>query len=167
MKHALPPLTAGLLEAFTASAIAWLVRLLGVTLHPNAPRRRRLLTCFVRRIERCVEHIIFLKAVHAFGPPPRRRRTRPLSAPPGFRRVGRRLSLFWKIARIRADRRATLIDRVARLLSVLANPAPYIARFTRELCKGLRPTRLVASAPPAHAPAGAGTPFVTPFEDTS
>ena len=167
MTNALPPLTRNLLEAFAAHAIAWAVRLLGVLVDPSAPRRRRRLTRFVRVLERFVEHILFLEAVHAFGPPPQRRARRPASTPAGFRRTGKRLTLFWKIARIRAPRGASLIDRVAQLLSALAHPAPYVARFTKELCKGLRSTRLVPTAPPAYALAGAGTPCITPFEDTS
>jgi hypothetical protein len=142
-----------------------MVRLLGAVLHPRAPRRRRTLTAFVRRAERFVEHIVFLKAVHAFGPPPQRRNT-PRSTPPGFRRVARRLTLFWKIARIRAARGASLIDRLAQLLHALANPAPYVARFTKQLCKGLRLSRLTPVAPPIVALAVGMTPAVA-FTDTS
>jgi hypothetical protein len=166
MTQALPPLTKHLLQAFAAHAIAWAVRLLGVLFDPSAPRRQRRLVRFVRVLERFVEYILFLEAVHAFGPLPKRR-ARPLSAPPGFRRVGRRLTLFWKIARIRAARRASLIDRVARLLSVLADPAPYIARFTKHLCKGLRLTRLVASAPTALAFASVNDASPVTYTDTS
>src|SRR5688572_16482607 len=166
MKNDLPPLTRNLLEAFAAHAIAWAVRLLGVLVDPSAPRRRRRLTAFVRKLERFVEVTLFLEAVHAYGPTPKRRTTTPRSTPPGFRRVGKRLTLFWKIARIRADRRASLIDRVARLLSVLAHPAPYIARFIKHLCKGLRRTRLVPGAPPAAA-LTADAPCATAFTDSS
>jgi hypothetical protein len=165
MTNAPPPLTQDLIDAFIASAVAWTVRLLGAVLHPRAKRRSRLLTAFVRRAERFVEHIIFLQAVHAFGPPPRRRRT-PRSTPPGFRRVQRRLTLFWKIARIRAPRGASLIDRVAQLLHAIAHPARYIARFTKQLRKGLRLSRLIPIAPPAHALA-TPAPRATAFADTS
>jgi hypothetical protein len=89
-----------------------------------------------------------LKAVDRAGPPPQRRHA-PRSTPPGFRRVQRRLSVFWKIARIRAPRGASLADRLARLLAVLARPGRYIARFLKELCKGLRLSRLIPLAPPA------------------
>jgi hypothetical protein len=149
MTQALPPLTQDLLDAFIASAVAWAVRLLGAVTHPRAPRRRRTLTAFVRRVERFVEHILFLKAVHAFGPPPQRRNT-PRSTPPGFRRSRGNFRLFWKIAGIRAHARASLIDRVARLLHVLGHSARHVARFTRELCKGLH-SALVPLAPPAVA----------------
>ena len=166
MKNDLPPLTRNLLEAFAAHAIAWAVRLLGVLVDPSAPRRRRRLTAFVRRLERFVEYILFLEAVHAYGPLPKRRTATPRSAPPGFRRAGKRLTLFWKIARIRADRRVSLIDRVARLISVLAHPTPYIARFTKHLCKGLRRTRLVACAPGAVA-FTANAPHAVAYADSS
>jgi len=165
MKHALAPLTQDLLEAFAASAVAWAVRLLGVLLHPNASRLRRRLAAFVARVERFVEHIVFLQAVRAAGPPPQRR-ARPGSTPPGFRRVRRRLTLFWKIARIRADRHASLVDRIARLLDVLARPAPYVGRFLKQLCNGLRGARLIPLAPPTVA-LGAHAPCAAMLDDTS
>lgn len=165
MKQARPPLTQARLEAFVASAVAWAVRLLGAVLHPRAAMRRRRLTEFVRRAERFVEFILFLKAVRAFGPPPKRRRT-PRAPPPGFRRVERRFTLFWKIARIRAPRGASLIDRLAQLLHALANPERYVARFLKQLCKGLRVSRLVPIAPSAHALAGANAPPIS-YADTS
>ena len=162
---ALPPLTKDLIEAFAASAVAWAVRLLGAVLHPRAESRRGVLTRFVRRVERFVEHVIFLKAVHRAGPPPQRR-CAPRSTPPGFRRVERRLTLFWKIARIRAPRGASLIDRLARLLDAIAYPERHIARFLKALCKGLRLARLIPIAPPAHALA-ANAPCALAFADTS
>jgi hypothetical protein len=165
MTPALPPLTKDMIDAFAASAILWLTRLLGVVVDPSAQRRRRLLARFVRHIERCVECIIFLMAVERFGPPPRRR-TAPRSTPPGFRRKRGNLRLFWKIARIRADRRAGLIARVARLLHALAHPEPHIARFMRELAKGLRHSTLIACAPAATALL-ASAPRATVSPDTS
>jgi hypothetical protein len=140
------------------------VRVLGAVLHPRAERRHRVLARFVRRIERFVEHIVFLRAVRAFGPPPQRRHA-PRSTPPGFRRVQRRLSLFWKIARIRAPRGAGLADRLGRLLAVLADPGRYIARFLKQLCKGLRHSRLIPYAPPAQTLADALRPNA--FADSS
>ena len=143
----LPPLTKDLLDAFIAFAALWLTRLLSAVLHPNAYRRRKLLTAFVRRTERFVEHVIFLQAVHACGPTPKRRAKTPRSAPPGFRRVQRRFTLFWKIARIRAPRSASLADRLAQLLHAIAHPDRYVARFLKQLYKGLRLNRLIAIAP--------------------
>jgi hypothetical protein len=165
MKHAPPPLTQDLLEALAASAVAWAVRLLGAVLHPNAARRRKRLAAFVARVERFVEHIIFLQAVRQAGPPPKRRHA-PRSTPPGFRRVRRRPTLFWKIARIRADRHMSLVDRLARLLGVLARPERFIARFLKHLCKGLRLSRLVPIAPPAAALAS-NAPRAANLADTS
>jgi hypothetical protein len=80
--------------------------------------------------------------------------------------VGRRPTLFWKIARIRAARGANLVDRLARLLTVLANPARYVARFLKELHRGLRLGRLVPQAPPAVALI-CTVACVVAFEDTS
>ncbi|MGH6951642.1 MAG: hypothetical protein ACREH4_12255, partial [Vitreimonas sp.] len=79
MTHALPPLTKDLIDAFAASAVAWLVRLLGVLTAPGAERRRRLMRAFLNRIERAVECIVFLWAVERFGPTPRECRRRPRS----------------------------------------------------------------------------------------
>jgi hypothetical protein len=76
------------------------------------------------------------------------------------------MRLFWKIARIRADRRAGLIARLAQLLHALAHPEPHIARFMRELAKGLRHSCLVACAPPAAALA-ADAPRAVVTDDTS
>jgi hypothetical protein len=166
MTQAHPPLTPSLIDAFIASAVLWLMRLLGVILHPSAPRRRRRLVPFVRRLERFVELILFLQAVHAYGPLPPKPRARPLSAPPGFRRVQRRFTLFWKIARIRAPRGASLADRLGQLLNAIANPARYVARFMKRLCKGLRGSRLIPCVPPALTltPTAAPAPA---FPDTS
>ncbi len=165
MKHALPPLTQHRLEAFAASAALWLIRLLGAALHPGAQRRRKRLAAFVARIERFVEHVVFLKAVHAAGPPPPQRHA-PASTPLGFRRLRRRPTLFWKLARIRAGRSAGLVDRIVRLFEVLARPAPYVARVLKQLCKGLRLSRLVPIAPPAAALA-ADAPCAVIADDTS
>jgi len=150
MQQRPPPLTNDLIEAFAASAVAWLVRLLGVVLDPNAERRRRRLIAFVRRVEHRVECIIFLKALHAFGPRPRQRRI-PRPAPTGFRCKRRRLRLFCKVARIRAHRTAGFAARIGQLLSALAHPARYVARFMKHLRRGLRGSGLVPSAPPASA----------------
>jgi hypothetical protein len=54
MKHVLPPLTQDLLEAFAASAVAWLGWLLGVV-SLGAPRRSRRLRSLIEIAERAVE----------------------------------------------------------------------------------------------------------------
>jgi hypothetical protein len=58
--------------------------------------------------------------------------------------------LLFKHARIRL-RGAGLYQRVLRLIAALANPEPYIARFTARLRKRLRATTIVLIAPPAQA----------------
>ncbi len=159
-----PPLSKDLIEAFAASAVAWLVRLLGVLTTPGAERRRRLMRRFLHHIERAVECIIFLRAVERLGPTPRSRR-RPRFAPNGFRRTMGNRRLFWKCARIRA-RGADPFARVSRLLEALANPEPYIARFMRRLVNGVSFFHLVACAPPAHACASPARPDAR-FADSS
>jgi hypothetical protein len=164
MTQALPLPTKPPIEALAASAVVWLVRLLGVLVAPGAERRRRGLRRFLDHIERAVECIIFLWAVERLGPRPRKRR-RPRSVPPGFRRAMGSRRLFWKSARIRA-RGADALARVSRLLEVLARPAPYIARFLRRLLRGVAFSRLVPCAPPAHACASLARPDAA-FADSS
>ena len=148
MTHALPPLNQARLEALAASAIAWLVRLLGVLTALSAARRRRLMRRFLNHIERAVECIIFLKAVARLGPASRRR-SHPRSVPAGFRRTLGSRRLFWKSARIRA-RGADAFTRIARLLEALANPQPFIARFMRRFSSGVSFHHLVPCAPPGN-----------------
>ena len=69
-KSALPPLTHDLVDAFTASAWAWLMWLAHIVARLVAPRRSRRLHLFIARLEREVEAILFLRAVLRFGPPP-------------------------------------------------------------------------------------------------
>ena len=154
------------LEAYAASAFAWLLRLAGVLLDPRAGRRRRLLD-FVRRGERWAECIIFLQAVRAFGPPPQRRRVPPRATPPGFRCKRHKPQRVLKVARLRADRRASLFDRVAQVLAALANPAPYRARYTAQLRRGLRLSGLVPCAPPPLTLAGDTPCAAVAFADSS
>src|SRR5262245_60960152 len=164
MKHALPPLTQDLIDAFAASAGAWLLRLFGVIARVGAFKRNQRLHRLVVRLDRCVEAILFLRAVHRFGPPPRQRRI-PRVAPARFRRsTSRRLRLFFRNARVRA-RKADLATRLAHLAAALANPAPRVAYFFKRLLNGLAPTRLIPTAPAAQALAFA--PNTACADDTS
>lgn len=165
MKHALPPLTQSLIEAFTASAWGWLMWLARVIAALGAPRRSRRLNLFLSRLEREVECILFLRAVHRFGPMPRTRRF-PRAAPPGFRRQrSLRMALFFRNAGVRA-RKASFARRVAALAAALANPEPHIAYFFARLARGLRGARLVPVAPHAAALAAAAPP-AAPIADSS
>ena len=165
MKHALPPLTKDLIDAFAASAVAWAVGLLGAHARLGAPQKSRRFHRFVELLERAVESILFLAAVHRFGPPPRRSPI-PRFAPPGFRRIAkRRCALFFRNSGIRA-RRAGLVQRLGRLIAVMAAPERYIAYFFKRLIKGLRGACLVAAAPPDAALAPAPYCDVA-FADTS
>jgi hypothetical protein len=165
MTNALPPLTKDLIDAFAASAVAWAVRLLSVLFAPSAARRQRLLRRFVNHLERCVEAIIFLKAVRRFGPPPQRRPRRPRSTAPGFRRTRGGLHLFLKSARMRA-RNASLIERVARLLEALAHSGRYVAHYMKRLAAGLHFGGLIPCAPPVVALA-ADAPVALAYADSS
>jgi hypothetical protein len=149
MTHALPPLTKDRIEAFAASAILWCVWLMGAALKLIAPDKNRRLTRFVERTEREVESILFLRALHRFGPIPRRRCI-PRPAPAGFRRRATRgrMRLLFRNSGVRA-RKASLIARIASLAGALANPGPHIAYFFKRMLRGLRAPALVVAAPPA------------------
>jgi hypothetical protein len=146
MTHPLSPLTKDLIDAFAASAVAWAVGLLGVHQRLCAPHRSGRFRRLVGLLERAVESILFLAAVHRFGPPPRRKPV-PRFAPPGFRRIAkRRCALFFRNSGVRA-RKAGLVQRLGRLIAVLAAPERYIAYFFKRLLKGLRGACLVVAAP--------------------
>jgi hypothetical protein len=166
MKHTLPPLTKDLIEAYAASAVLWAVWLLGVILKLGAASGSQRLRRFVEVSERAVESIMFLKALHRFGPTPRRARI-PRGAPRGFRRVRgyQRRRLFFRNAGICA-RKASPSERVARLCAALANPAPHVDYFYRRLVRGLRGPRLIPVSPPASG-IWADAPHAVPVADSS
>jgi hypothetical protein len=154
-------------EAYAASALDWLGWIMNVIASFAAPHRSRRLVRFVQLCERGVEAIIFLMAVARLAPPPQPRAVLPANAPAGFRRtpVKDRRRLLFKHARIRLVG-ASLYQRVLRLISALANPAPYIARFMARLRKRLRATTIILTAPPACALA-AGVPNAPKLWDDS
>ena len=154
MKLTRPPTPTDELQAFYACAVLWLCWLGAVIARLGAPRRSRTLKRFVRRRERLAEFYVFLLALNRVRP--RARRTR-LRAGPGFRRVEGDMRLMMKGARIRL-RGAGLGARVRRLIDVLANPEPYIARFAAKLRRGLTRFRLIAAAPAAVALVSAPAP---------
>jgi hypothetical protein len=151
MKHnAPPPLTQHLIEAFAASAWGWLMWLAAVIAKLGAPRRSRRLNTLVARLERAVENILFLRAVHGFGPIPRRARF-PRGAPSGFRRQRhKRARLFFRNCGVRA-RKASIAQRIASLAAALADPEPHIAYFSKRLRRGLHGACLIPVAPPPAA----------------
>ena len=147
----LPPLTKDLVEAFMASATLWLARLLGLLFSPRAAMRQRRFTRLVQFAERWVEYVLFVAAGQRLGVlAARRRPTQRIAERPGFRIATGDNRLLWKSARIRL-RKASLIDRVARLLKALAHPARYIAHYMKRLAAGLCFRRLIACAPAAAA----------------
>jgi hypothetical protein len=150
MKQPQPGLPKPETDAFLASGIAWLGWFLAIILKLGAPRRSRTLRRWIEKLERFVEHVIFLMAVQRLAPLPRPyRQAPPRHIPAGFRRATRSWRFVFKLARIRA-RRKSWPQRVERLISALANPERYIARFLKRL-RTPRLFSLVAAAPPAHA----------------
>lgn len=171
MKHSRQPLAKDRIEALVASAVDWLVRLLGVLLSQRATRRRRLLHRLVQRAERGVEGILYLDAHRHFfealgctGPRPRAT-ARPHSIAPGFRRTRGRMRLFFKSARIRL-RKASLIARVTHLIEALIYRALYVMHFMVRMARGLCFSHIVPCAPPAVA-LRADAPRALCFADSS
>jgi len=144
------------LQAFYARAVLWLCWLASVIVALGAPRRSRRLIRLVRYFEREVECIAFLTAVNRAG---RDRRSYAKRAPHGFRRVRGTMRLFFKGAGVRL-RGASLRARVLRLIEVLRDLEPYIARFVAKLRQGLRLFHLIATAPAAVAVLSAPTPAI-------
>jgi len=126
--------------AFAAAFLPWLAWLLRIALKLGAPRRGQLLARFVRRYERWCENIVFLLAV-ARVPAPHRRARRPASIPAAFKRTCPHLRRFNRHGRIRL-RRASLVDRLQRLVDVMAAPERYIERYIRALRRGICRPRL-------------------------
>ena len=127
---------------------AWIGWLFQVALRLGPLSRSRSLARFLRRCERCVEGLCFLMAFRRSCK--KLQRPRIASVRKGFRIVRSNGRLFFKSARIRA-RRATLSERILRLMEVLADPERYVAHFLKRILRGLRPTHLVSCAPPAFA----------------
>ena len=166
MKQALPPLTQDLIDAFIASAGLWLARLMAILFSPRAAHRKRRLTRLVQFAERWVEHILFVMAGYRLGALALPRRiTMRLADRPGFRLTTGDNRLLWKSARLRL-RNASLIQRVARLIEVLANPERYVAHYMKRLARGLCFRRLVVCAPAAVAFASADASAVA-YADSS
>ena len=166
MKHALPPLTQDLIDAFIASAGLWLARLTAILLSPRAAHRKRRLTRLVQFAERWLEHILFVMAGHRLGALARPRRiAMRLADRPGFRLTTGDNRLLWKSARLRLHN-ASLIERVGRLFEALAAPARYVAHYMKRLARGLCFRRLIACAPAAIAFTSAEA-LAVEFADTS
>jgi len=141
------PPTKERIEAFAASLVVWLLALArDFIAHPFDLRR------VMKRAEHAVECVLFLMAVRNVVPPPPSARRAYLrrGAPPGFRRNSKMSRLLFKHARIRL-RDGSVLERLARLISALANPERYVARFSKLLGGGLRGSRLIMISPRASA----------------
>lgn len=134
-------------EAYHASALRLLVRLLTAMLtgawRGRSPRVRAAVTW----LEKVVERVLFPHAVARAGPPPALRRP-PQFAHCGFRRRRRNHRLFFRNSGVRL-RKGGMIARVLRLLDVLARPERVTGYFLKRLLNGLQISGLVVRAPPA------------------
>ena len=142
-----------------------LVWLIGVIARLGAPRRSRLLHRVIRLCERNTEAVVFEMAAER-APPLQQRPHRPRAAPAGFRHKRIKGYRFFNYARVRLKTEAGFAARVRRLIAVLADPEPCIARCLKLLTIGRKQTRLVATAPPAD-PIRAAAFLPTVFADSS
>jgi hypothetical protein len=160
----IPDPTQAELQALDASILRLLVWLVGVIARLGAPRRSKLLHRIVRLCERNTEAVVFDMAAARWAPPAffRRAGRRKASAPPGFRVKRIKGYGFFNHARVRLGAEAGFAARVLRLIDVLADPEPCLARALKVIAVGRTRTRLVAAAPPAdpmRTPAFAATAF--------
>lgn len=122
--------------------VAVLLGLVGRSRNPNRPMLRRL----VNRAERFLESLIMVMAVLRVRPPKTGRH--PGRAGAGFklrpRAALKRACVRGLGLRIRGDLRA----RLRHLQAALADPAPYVARLTKRLLRGIRSAHLIPVAPP-------------------
>jgi hypothetical protein len=132
-----------------------LVWLVGVIARLGAPKRSRLLHRIIGLCERNTEAMVFDIAA-ARAPPPQRRTRRLRAAPAGFRLKRIKGNRFFNHARVRLRAEAGFAARVRRLIAVLADPEPCVARATRLLLVGCKQTRIIATAPPAEPLRAAG-----------
>lgn len=148
MSQRYQPPTKERIEAFAASLVVWLLaRARDFTAHPFDLRR------VIKRGERAVECVLFLMAARNAVPlpPSARRLYLRYSAPAGFRRRSKISRLLFKHARVRL-RGGDILQRLTRLITALAYPERYIARFSKLLSAGaLRGPRLIMIAPRASA----------------
>lgn len=165
MTQSEPIITTARVDAFFASALRFLMWLFGAMLRLPAARRSTRLQRLLSLAERAVECVLFLKAVALYGPLPRRRR-HPHAAPRGFRRKPGNRRSFMKSVRIRA-RKAGAFARIFALIEALTHPQAAVAYFYKQICKGLRGGRFVASAPPADALAHDALVAAIPSYDSS
>ncbi len=153
-------ITESRVEAYVTSALRVLAWLTGVILRLNGAGRSLSLRRALSLAERGVECALFLKAVALHGPPPQRRRPHPRSTPKGFRLAASYSGSFFRSANIRA-RKAGPLARVLALVEALTKPERAVAYFFKQICKGLRRTRLVLVAPAAENFTG-GALFAAP-----
>jgi hypothetical protein len=128
-----------LIDALAAAIIVFVTELAQALFTPHA---RRHMHRAIRRVERAVELMLLLIA----------------------RRV-RRSKLLFKHARVRL-RHGAFHQRLARLITAIAQPSGYVQRFLKRLHKGLRGSSLVVAHPPAHA-LGGDAPLSRSYADSS
>ncbi|MBK6702969.1 MAG: hypothetical protein IPG56_03745 [Caulobacteraceae bacterium] len=165
MKHDPPLLTQSRAEAFTASALDFVLWVFGIIVRLGLTGRSKKLGDVLRHAERAVELSLFLHAVALLGPLPRKKH-RHCAAPPGARIVRSAGALFYKRAHIRA-RKANAIERIFALIDALQHPERAIAYFLKRIAKGLRSRRFVIAAPIAVAFFAAPAPFPQTTLDSS
>ncbi|MEZ5959463.1 MAG: hypothetical protein R3C30_03420 [Hyphomonadaceae bacterium] len=166
MPRTYQPPSQHVIDALAAAIIVFVVELAQAIFTPHPEHTRRRIHLAIRRAERAVELMLLLMAFRLATPPAQRlssfsRRNTPV----GFRRRVRQSKFPLKHVRVRL-RHGAFHQRIGRLIAAIAEPSRYVQRFLKRLHKGLRGSRLVASAPPARAFV-AGAPVATCYADSS
>ncbi len=155
-----------MIDALAAAIIVFVTELAQAIFTPHPEHSRRRIHHAIRRAERAVELMLLLMAFRLATPPAQRlssfaRR----NTPNGFTRRVRRSKFLFKHARVRL-RRGAFHQRLARLITAIAQPTRYVQRFLKRLHKGLRGSSLVAAHPLVHALV-AGVPATMCYADSS
>ncbi len=151
-----------MIDALAAAIIVFVTELAQAIFAPHPARHMHRA---IRRAERAVELMLLLMAFRLATPPAQqlssfaRRNT-----PSGFTRRVHQSKFLFKHARVRL-RHGAFHQRVARLITAIAQPTRYVQRFLKRLHKGLRGSSLVAVHPLADALV-AGVP-ATCYADSS
>jgi hypothetical protein len=152
-----------LIDALAAAIIVFVTDLAQALFAPHPARHMHRA---IRRAERAVELMLLLMAFRLATPPAQRlssfaRR----NTPNGFTRRVRQSKFLFKHARVRL-RHGAFHQRLARLITAIAQPSRYVQRFLKRLHKGIRGSSLVATRPPTHA-LFADAPLTASYADSS
>lgn len=124
---------------------------------------------FIRRTESQLRKLVFARAALQLGPRRKRAAKRPRNAPVGFRYARNRDSALRALTRNALPKLRALgvRARVARILSVFAQPDIFVARLLKRLRRNGPGARLLTLRPPVSMLAGAAPACTAASADTS